>query len=510
MKRKTETMAGPPPAAWRGRRLLATCALLALAGLTASAATPTMRQWAQHQVTQLQSRSQAAGKPLQLAQLDADTSTDAQALAIAVAPTDLPTQLAQLGAVAQSDLVANKRCTADFAASAGNAFAASLSTVIAQPLTPKQFTDISNSLTTSHFAVKHPYQDITDLELQWHTLVRTDMVERYLARTPISAQDAALLATQVDQLVGVADSTLLVGFGGDLAADDLAAAVNYFDQHLTNEMNDPVLPWLKRPFTDDEMTSLKQQTADSVSNAVATWRANPHLSGMLMAVNILNDLEFRIRKVDYTAPTLSLDLMAQMDQARCSGLAAKESYLTMPIEQLILRRFVPPMALVLLLVVSGFALLTPGAAKADCGPGYKVSLATSWSNSPANGSGLIVHGGVVYGGYSISISNGSVYVQVGAARVVDLRGVPIAHLETVEGCSAWCGYPTVVMPGTYMNPPAEPTSPSRPPPGPPVRSPPVPTPATMLTARRTCAPLPTAPTTFTLAPPGVIATISLP
>ncbi len=117
MARKKTRLTKLWPNSWHGRRLTSVCALLVLAGLTASAATPGVRVWAQHAVSSLQSPQPVAHKPLQLAQLDADT---AGAVAVPPCPSDLGTQLSQIGGVVNDQLVNLYNATPDRAVRGGN------------------------------------------------------------------------------------------------------------------------------------------------------------------------------------------------------------------------------------------------------------------------------------------------------------------------------------------------------------------------------------------------------
>ncbi len=159
---------------------------------------------------------------------------------------------------------------------------------------------------------------ITDLEIQYQTLLWTDLIQRYLQRQPLSAADSAVLSVQVDELVAAATTAMVTGFAGDVPSTEIDSMTTKCQNALAQDLSDPLRPGFKRPFTDDEMTALKQQVSAEVGAGIAHWRAgaNPIPTAATGTANAIDHMYGQAVALVYTPPSLAPDQMAQMQQQR--------------------------------------------------------------------------------------------------------------------------------------------------------------------------------------------------
>ena len=185
---------------------------------------------------------------------------------------DLDAQVAAIGAEVKKQLgkKENGNRIADLGA---HKFMKGLKEIRNTPLTRQQFEDIKASVSEDSLLMGYDLADgfrpdPTDLEIEYSRLFWTDMVKQYLERKPLSAADKELIKAQVDDLL----QTMLDianKHGDELQRKLNPEAIEHGRFLLYRDMNDPILPVLKRPMTKKEIEDITAWLQKDISRVMA-------------------------------------------------------------------------------------------------------------------------------------------------------------------------------------------------------------------------------------------------
>jgi hypothetical protein len=256
-------------------------------------------------------------KPLRIASQAAASPADAGPATEYA--NDLEAQLAQIGSEVRDQLTRDKGVEPERAEDAVARFTDSLRGVLAEPLTGEQLEAILGSLHQRNFWLIAPYRDITDLEVRLYTLVWTDFIKLYVHRRPMTPGEKDLLTRQVDSLIAAAHNAMALSLNGRSESSEIPYLLGYLSRLLYRELNDPVLPVTKRPFTQAEMDELTSWVARKISEGMTQWYASPAYTPGHASIPIgsnMTNLWVRIWRMQYAAPSLGPELTRQMNAER--------------------------------------------------------------------------------------------------------------------------------------------------------------------------------------------------
>ena len=241
---------------------------------------------------------------------------------------DLNGQVAEIAQAARQDL-ADHRVAFSRADGAAGRFADALGGALHEPLTEEQFNAVIRSLRGAF--IYGPYKDdATDLEMEWYTLIWTDMIQRYVERKPITPAEERLLRQQVEELVTAVQSVSEPCLDSS-ETREMPGFLAYLRRLLNADLDDPVRPYLKRPFAEAEIAELQRWVTRQIPDQMRRWHAlRTYLPGQATGVigPIINELVLRrIEAKQYTLPLLSRDRMKQLWAQRTALLRAESKWL---------------------------------------------------------------------------------------------------------------------------------------------------------------------------------------
>jgi len=199
-------------------------------------------------------------------------------------------------------------------------FTNALRPVLSQPLTEEQLNAVISSLAFQHYSLWYCYLDFTDLELRYYGVQWTEMIRAYVARKPMTSEETAILALQLDTIFAAAQSAMNRALDGRPDISEIPKSIEYGRSLLSRDLNDPLMPVMKRPFTQAEVNELCSWLDQGITKGIAQWVMIPEDKGggyVRHALDpIITNLWAKIWHMQYTAPQLSPELMQQMREER--------------------------------------------------------------------------------------------------------------------------------------------------------------------------------------------------
>ena len=235
---------------------------------------------------------------------------------------DLDAQVAAIGAEVRKQL--GKKENADRIADLGtHKFMKGLKEIRSTPLTRQQFEDIKASVSEDSLLMGYDladdfFPDPTDLEIEYSRIWWTDMVKKYLERKPLSTADKELIKAQVDELL---QTTLDIAneHGDELQRKLNPEAIEHGRFLLYREMNDPIVPTLKRPMAKKEIEDITAWLQKDISRVMAFEYDEPDFvpaesRGRLIMV--MPNLWGKVKSIYNQRPSLSPEDMKRMHEER--------------------------------------------------------------------------------------------------------------------------------------------------------------------------------------------------
>lgn len=157
-----------------------------------------------------------------------------------------------------------------------DALVAGIESLLKQPLTVEQLSELTAWVSRSTAMSNYPPPDLELLSRRANLL---QIIELYLARPPFHTQEAAELLYkilgQVSGLLDVLRQSLAGEYSDVPGADQMAAAAVFSAAAIiAEEARSPVSPFAKRLLTEEEVATLTQQAQQMASQARAQWASH--------------------------------------------------------------------------------------------------------------------------------------------------------------------------------------------------------------------------------------------
>ncbi len=240
-------------------------------------------------------------------------------VATAQCATGLDSQLAQIKSEIACQLATREGMDARRFDAAADRFITSVRGALSRALTQQQFEQLLDSLSRRHLWLDAPYPDITDLEVEYYTLLWTDYIRLFAARSPMAAAERAVLERQLAQLAEATRAAIRDALNGPREDAVVPRVVQYLSDLLQRDFADPVVPMAKRRFTQEELSMLETWAVQETAKAIREWRASPnHIPNRadIALTPIMSHFWAKASAMQYTAPSLSAELMQQMRAER--------------------------------------------------------------------------------------------------------------------------------------------------------------------------------------------------